>query len=651
MSNEELLNTDILRARVMDLEYENLTNKEVESEIRRIYYEETGKKLTTNVTIYRSDDILEDQRKNEIDSGFDGTIIHFQNEEQKINQSITITRGSELGEKDTWRPIDWTYNLMGIFVGGTDNQYSDAKRFYDDVHSIIQNRNNNLPSLEKYGYGHSLGGNNITILQLMSRDENDLRFKAVYAINDAAPSAYQLAVIDNEFRAIIRTEFQIDNDEDIYNIPENELTAFTEEYYKNKIDETTINHLTAEEDMLYGVSGVRGFLEIGDRDGFLDTDPRYKGIRELIDKIPDKDLWTIQMFLSNYSTTYDTEGIDGFLRALTGFNPAVVDSILTSSDEFSETVEKIQKSVDGLEKPFTDVTNADSFLSFAKEYLTLPLDFLGANLNLQKEVLTGFFQTAGNLTGLIVEAVPMIIDMAEKLPKLISNVKVLYQNLNPILQAFVDVGFISQVEKDKIISYVKEIETSLEAIQAIIDESLDPSLLSALNSTDPMNQMKEIAKIIAALQTINAEVSDIKEALEGLKNVDTSFMDHISGSALAHGLEAVVNGLSQDKNISYVNNDMYMSSAGSDEIKVNISSSVRIYQKGLAISQEKESNVNRLKTLFTSEYMDDYDERMQHIMEKIHMMESNPKQYSYLLTQTFSYPVGGYYELTKNECQ
>ncbi|HWK24469.1 MAG TPA: hypothetical protein VNS08_15680 [Ureibacillus sp.] len=41
MSNEELLNTDILRARIMDLEYENLTNKEFES--RRIYYKETGK--------------------------------------------------------------------------------------------------------------------------------------------------------------------------------------------------------------------------------------------------------------------------------------------------------------------------------------------------------------------------------------------------------------------------------------------------------------------------------------------------------------------------------------------------------------------------------------------------------------------------------
>ncbi|WP_078435421.1 DUF6792 domain-containing protein [Metabacillus halosaccharovorans] len=647
MSNEELLNSDILRARIMDLEYENLTEREIESEIKRIYYEETGNKLTANVTIYRSDDILDERRENEVDSGFDGTILHFQSEEQRINQAITITRGSELGEKDTWKPIDWTYNLMGIFVGGTDNQYQDAKIFYDEVHSVVQNRKGELPSLEKYGYGHSLGGNNITILQLMSRNEENLRFKNVYAINDATPTAYQLAAIDLDFRESVNNKFKIMNDEDIYKIPSNELKAFAEEYYKNKIDETTINHLTAEEDMLYGVSGVRGFLEIGDRNGFLDTDPRYAGIRELIDKIPDKDLRTIQMFLSNYSTTYDTEGIDGFLRGLTGFNPAVVDSILTSSDEFSETVEKIQKSVDGLEKPFTDVTNADSFLSFAKESLTLPFDLFGANLNLQKEVVTGFFQTVGNLTGLIVEAVPMIIDMAEKMPKLISNVKVLYQNLDPILQAFVDVGFISQVEKDQIISYVKEIETSLEVIQTTIDESLDPSLLLALNSKDPMNQMKEIAKIVDALQTIKAEVNDIKEALEGLKNVDTSFMEQFSGSAHAHKLDAVVNGLVHDKNISYVNNDMYMSPSGKGEIKVNISSSVRIYQKGLAISQEKESNVNRLKTLFNSEYMDDYDERMQSIMTKVHMMESNPKQYSYLLTQTMPYPLGGYYELKK----
>ncbi|MBU7594887.1 DUF6792 domain-containing protein [Metabacillus halosaccharovorans] len=248
--------------------------------------------------------------------------------------------------------------------------------------SIIQDKNNKVPNLDRYGYGHSLGGNNITLLQLIPDDDGDVRFKQVYAINDAAPTAYQLAAIDPTFRSRVNRQFKIENDEDIYNIPENELKNFAEEFYKNEIDETTINHLTAEEDMLYGVSGVRGFLEIGDRNGFLYTDPRYAGIRDLIDKMPDKDLRTIQMFLSNYSTTYDTEGIDGFLSGLTGFNPAVVDSILTSSDEFSETVKKIQESVDGLEKPFTDIKEADSFLSFAKESVTLPFDLFGANLNL-----------------------------------------------------------------------------------------------------------------------------------------------------------------------------------------------------------------------------------------------------------------------------
>ncbi|TXC92671.1 hypothetical protein FS935_00205 [Metabacillus litoralis] len=653
MNNQELLNTSILKARIMELEYENLEGKEIESEIKRIYYEETGTELAANVTIYRSDDILKEHRKTNIDSGFDGTIIHFQSEDKKLNQSITITRGSELGEKDTWRPIDWSYNLIGIYVGGTDNQFQDAKLFDDEVQRIIQNKNKNmaLPIIEKYGYGHSLGGNNITVLQLMSRNENNLRFKNVYAINDAPPTAYQLAVIDFDFRERITDEFHLMSDQDIYKIPPDELKTFTEEYYKNKIDETTIHHLTSEEDMLYGASSVRGFLEIGGRDGFLDTDPRYAGIRELVDKIPDQDLRTIQMFLSNFSTAYNEDGFDGFMNTLTGFNPAVLDSVLSKWDEFSETVKSIEDSVDGFEKPFAELKEADSIWSFAKETISLPFDLFGANLNFQKELVTGYSQTIANLTVLIVEAVPTIVAMANKIPELINAVKVLYKNLDPILQALVDVDFISQVEKDKIISNIKEIETSLVEIQTTIDKLLDPSLnlsLSlTLNTMNPEEQIKGIAEFIAAFQTIKNEVSDIKEAYEGLKNVDTSFIENFSVSAHAHGLDAVINALAKDKNISYVHNDMYMSPSGKSEIKVNISSSVRIYQKGLAISKEKESNVNRLKALFDSDYLDDYQERKHKIMSKIHTMESNPTQYSYLLSQSLWYPVGGYYKLTK----
>ncbi len=47
--------------------------------------------------------------------------------------------------------------------------------------------------LDKYGIGHSLGGNHIQMLELTNQS-----FKSVYAINDAAPTVYQLAFIDTE---------------------------------------------------------------------------------------------------------------------------------------------------------------------------------------------------------------------------------------------------------------------------------------------------------------------------------------------------------------------------------------------------------------------------------------------------------------------
>ncbi|MFD2212415.1 DUF6792 domain-containing protein [Metabacillus endolithicus] len=100
------------------------------------------------------------------------------------------------------------------------------------------------------------------------------------SINDAPPTAYQLSNMGEQYYNELKINFDFTNYEDIYTNPPNELKTVTEEYYKNKIDETTIHHLTAEEDMLYGASSVRGFLEIGCRDGFLDTDPIFSGIRE-----------------------------------------------------------------------------------------------------------------------------------------------------------------------------------------------------------------------------------------------------------------------------------------------------------------------------------------------------------------------------------
>lgn len=124
LSVKEVLFSDELRARILSLEYKNLTAEK----IRQIYFEETGKEIEiNNITIYKSKDFEEIFKKGSY--GFDGTIIHFFDEEAKINQVYSIARESEMHEDEDWRPEDWLYNLMGIFVGGSSIQYDNAVYF------------------------------------------------------------------------------------------------------------------------------------------------------------------------------------------------------------------------------------------------------------------------------------------------------------------------------------------------------------------------------------------------------------------------------------------------------------------------------------------------------------------------------------------
>lgn len=128
---KEVLFSQELRGRVMDLEYSGLTKKA----IRQIYFEETGKKLTTDFDIYYSKDYI--KKLNIGKNGFDGAIIHFYDESKGINQVYSIARGSENREEENWRPEDWMYNMFSIFVGQNKGQYLDAQLFEKEVTSII----------------------------------------------------------------------------------------------------------------------------------------------------------------------------------------------------------------------------------------------------------------------------------------------------------------------------------------------------------------------------------------------------------------------------------------------------------------------------------------------------------------------------------
>lgn len=401
MPNDEVLNTDLIRNRILQLEYDDL----YVGKIKEIFIEETGKEPPTNIEIYSSKDYINNSEAN----GFNGTVIHFYDEKQGINQAYTITRGSEFHENHTWRPEDWSYNLMGIFVGSGTSQYNAAIEFDNQITKIISNKTNSEVDLKKIGLGHSLGGNLNTLIQL-----NTGRYETVYTTNPAPPTFYQLYNIDYEFKVKVDKEFKINsfNSLSIYHLDPSALKEFAEEYYKDR--GKNIHHTIAEQDILYTVRDVRGFFEVGTTTK-IDVLPNkdVANLKSLIDEIPDEIVRDIQIYLAkNYSNAYNSDGFDGLLAELTGFDAGVIDR----------------------------------------------------------------YQNGESLVLLIYDTLKMLPKIKERIPKLINYVQLLSSHLPPILNTFQEYGYITENEKLNILIEIESIERDLIYILDTVNFMLSLSL-------------------------------------------------------------------------------------------------------------------------------------------------------------------------------
>jgi hypothetical protein len=228
----------------------------------------------------------------------------------------------------------------------------------------------------------------------------------VYVINDAPPSVYQLAYIDIRFRyELAKKKFNpyiLFKPYLIASIPPSELKAFAEEYYKKQIDEHSIHHLTSQEDMLYAVSDVRGFIDIGSRQ-VIDTNKDFTSIRDLIAKISDKDVKAIQMYLSQYSDVYNEKGFDGVVQAMTGVDLSLIESL---------------ESLQGYDA-IDYVMNAG-------------------------DVFSKLMHMFGEFGEILSKIRHMYDEMSEKIPVLLEHIGILYKNLDPILSVFVQLGYIKE---------------------------------------------------------------------------------------------------------------------------------------------------------------------------------------------------------------
>ncbi|WP_243292755.1 DUF6792 domain-containing protein [Bacillus sp. FJAT-47783] len=562
-SNQEVLNSDILRARMMNSEYKDLTVEEV----KKIYIEETGKEPPALIRVYHSDKI---EGINEEDYGFDGTVIHFYDEEKGINQTYTITRGSEAPEKDTWKPHDWVYNTFGIFTGQNKTQYEAAKKFDRIVTKIITNDVAKLNpkkniSLKKYGYGHSLGGNLIQTLELTTGV-----FEKVYVINDAPPNFYQLAYIDEDFRKELVKKFSIDSDKfkQIYTFPPSELKAFAEEYYQEKGQ--TIYHLTAKEDMLYAASIVRGFMKVGNYQ-YIDTMDDFDGIRDLLEKIPDQELQKIQVYLTKFSPAYNQGGFNGLMKAMTGID--------------LDFIEKVQ--------------NYNPW-----EYIA-------------------------NFSSIVKGSVQMIAHMEVRASEFIEILKILHKNIDPILDVFVELGYMKPIEKQKIMQAINGIQKDLNDLENLIKDTMSWKSFLLLS---PALYSIAIGDIIQTLKKIKEKQLSIIGQFHLIKENTENLMNAIDKSVSAHGLNTVINSISK-KGRRYDNegNLILTKNVNNQRIEVNLSVAVKIFKKGFSIIEKKQDILNGLKLSYNEQYLDDFENRKRDLYNKIAHIEGNPSSYKHLL--------------------
>ncbi|OWV37009.1 hypothetical protein CE489_11745 [Bacillus spizizenii] len=329
MANNNIFSNENVKLRLINLEYDykkkfasnnpkeiKEAKVEFETEVRRIYKEETNQNLPEDIEIYTSKELIKknNQKDKSIkESGYDGTAIYIKDSENQIDQLHIISEGSADNE-------DWSYNFFGLFLGIDSSQYRATREFTKEA----KKRAGNSDELHTYALGHSLANNNQVMVQLI-----DGEFDEVYGVNGAQVSVNHLLQADKDLLDAMINKFNVLNTEDLENVPKEDLKKAITKYYNDKGVTANITQRISKDDPLYGVSGKADFITFGNVK-LKDTNTDVKGIRSIIDKIPDEEVRSIQTFLRKYSEDYKKGGLNGFVMASTGIDAELVGSIFSA---------------------------------------------------------------------------------------------------------------------------------------------------------------------------------------------------------------------------------------------------------------------------------------------------------------------------------
>ncbi|KZB90958.1 hypothetical protein A2U94_13105 [Bacillus sp. VT 712] len=461
---------------------------------------------------------------------------------------------------------DWLYNIRAMQAGVDTAQADSTNIFVKEAQKEFKERASVKEISSTIGLSHSLAHNNNTVSQLLNGN-----FDEVYSVNGAQSTYFQLYQKDHEFLGAVNKKFNISigDYKAIYSLPQNELKTFAEAYYKEK--GTVIHQVISSDDPLNALANIRGFFTLGDVT-MIDTNPDKPGLKAIIDKIPDSEVKSLQDFALVYAEGFQNGGNNQGIEDLTSVNMDVVDKIMN-----------------------------DGVGAAVGTYFSKDLD-------------------------------DMISDVNKKVPPLLEKVTNITSNADVIFGELKNAGYITNAQKQVAVEELANIEKSLKIIEEkinSIDENrkMSEEMMKGTKYSPYAGQaamasgFNVMAGDVDAAIAIYHEVQNMQASAKRLHEELGSVMEEIIAS---HGIIEMLNALGASKNQGYLGNDLVLMTGGNQEIKVNISAAVRMYQEGQQELQKKKTYITKIAERFQEHIIDDYENQKQKVLSDIRNIETNP---------------------------
>jgi len=393
----------------------------------------------------------------------------------------------------------------------------------------------------------------------------DGEFDEVYGVNGAQISVDHILKADYKLTNYLKRKF---NTIKISEIPKNDLKKAIIKYYNDKGVTANITQRISSDDPLYGVSGKADFITFGDVK-MTNTHPDIKGFRSVIDHIPDEDVRKLKGYFQKYAADYRKGGIQGFA------------------------MEAIGVDMDFLNRIMNEEGTAQQIAYCLKHPIRL-----------------------SNMVGALDKKLPEFKEFFAKVKAYTFSV------LNQLeANGYIDEAKKKTIQKD--IAEVERLTGRLDVLYEKIKFLVDWKTVIFTLSNGQLSQslMKNLIEFYLTYKAL-------EEAL-GKLDQDTKDLLNLIGDG--HSITPLLNALSKKKGISYKGGDIYFSKKGKDgkEIKVNLSSAVRIYQTGMAAISKIEDEIDRYQRVFHHEIHDHFATKKTELTKAIHEMEANPSRYQF----------------------